>query len=73
MEVITETTLRNEIARRAPEMKILLIGALFGGTELDALVEDRRGQYLWSVYRREMNPQPPEPAVATVSGQLSMF
>jgi len=70
---MTESSLRNEIARRAPHLRVLTVGLLFGGKDLDAIVEDRRGQYLWSVYRREMNPQPPEPAVATVSGQLSMF
>ena len=70
---MTETTLRNEITRRAPGLKIVSIGRLFGGKELDAVVEDRRGQYLWSVYERELNPQPPEPALAPLPGQLSMF
>ena len=70
---MTEASLRNEITRRAPALKIVSIGRLFGGKELDAVVEDRRGQYLWSVYERELNPQPPEPAPAPLPGQLSMF
>lgn len=42
---MTETALQNEISRRAPGLKIISIGRLFGGKELDAVVEDRRGQY----------------------------
>ena len=57
---MTETELRNDIARRAPQMRILTIGALFGNEQLDAVVEDRRGQYLWSAWRRQTDP----PAIA---------
>ena len=58
---MTETELRNEIARRAPDLKIIQIGGMFG-SKIDAIVEDCRGQYLWSVYARELNPQPKEHA-----------
>jgi hypothetical protein len=61
-----------EINRRAPHLKIVAIGRLFG-PDLDAVVEHDWGQCMWSVYVREMNPQPPEPAPAALPGQLSMF
>jgi hypothetical protein len=66
--------LRAEIARRAPHLKIVLIGALFGRATIDAVVEDGRGQYLWSVYERELNPQPQELVAAEpLPGQKSLF
>lgn len=48
---MTETELRAEIEREAPHLKILQIGELFG-RGLDAIVENRWGQCLWSVYAR---------------------
>ena len=68
---MNETTLRNEIARRAPHLRVLTVGLLFGGKDLDAIVEDRRGQYLWSAYSRELDPAPI--AMPIASGQQTMF
>jgi len=78
---MTETDLRNEISQRAPQMRVLTIGKLFNSDDLDAVVQDRRGQYLWSVWRRQTDP----PAIAPTprhrpvelpritSGQLDLF
>ncbi len=70
---MTETDLRNEIARRAPHLHVLTVGTLFGREQLDAVVEDQRGQYLWSVYAAELDPQPIEPTVAAPCSQRSLF
>ncbi len=43
--------LRAEIARRAPELTIVAVGRLFGDA-VDAIVQDRWGQSMWSVYRK---------------------
>ena len=70
------TALRQEIARRAPRLKIVQIGLLFGKNEPDAIVEDARGQYLWSVWNRYCNPPPrnPElPVSLAMPGQKSLF
>jgi hypothetical protein len=65
--------IQSEISRRAPHLTIVRLGALFGRDALDAIVQDRRGQYLWSVYARELDPQPIEPSPAPLAGQLSLF
>jgi len=75
---MTETELRNEIARRAPQMRVLTIGALFGTEQLDAVVEDRRGQYLWSAWRRQTDPPaidaaPERTEAREAAGQLNLF
>ena len=43
--------LRAEIARRGPELTIVAVGRLFGDA-VDAIVQDRWGQSMWSVYRK---------------------
>jgi hypothetical protein len=68
---MTEADLRNEIARRAPHLKVLTVGTLFGREDLDAVVEDRYGQFLWSVYQRQVKE--PAPAARPLPGQLSLF
>jgi hypothetical protein len=64
--------LREEIGRRAPHLRIVQAGALFT-SGLDAIVEDRKGQYLWSVYARELDPQPPAAAAEPLPGQRNLF
>ena len=69
-----EASLRKEIAHRAPHLTVLSVGPLFGRTQIDAIVEDRHGQYLWSTYARELDPQPIAPAEADLlPGQLNLF
>ena len=73
---MTETALRNEITRRAPHLKIVTVGLLFGGQTIDAIVADSRGQYLWSVYAGILAPQPIESidlAPAPLGGQKRLF
>ena len=70
---MTESTLRAEITRRAPHLKILRVGQLFGDPAMDAIVEDSRGQCLWSVYARELDPQPIAQADQVPTGQGSLF
>jgi hypothetical protein len=71
---MTESELRAEIKRRAPHLEIIQAGSLFS-RGLDAIVQDPRGQYLWSVYSRELNPQPiaEVPASPPLPGQKSLF
>ena len=47
----SEQQMRAEI--EAAGLTVLRIGALFGAT-LDAIVEGPSGQFMWSVYRREV-------------------
>jgi hypothetical protein len=56
-KTMNEHKLRTEISRRAPHLTIDHVGQL-SGKGLDAIVSDDAGQYLWSVYARELVPQP---------------
>ena len=51
---MTEQELRDEIERYAtPKLRVVQIGRLFC-SEMDAIVENETGQFLWSAWRREM-------------------
>ena len=52
-----ERQLVQEIRSLAPAVTILTVGTLFANPELDAIVADRHGQPVWSVYRRYLPPQ----------------
>ena len=43
--------LRPRLPGRAPELTIVAVGRLFGDA-VDAIVQDRWGQSMWSVYRK---------------------
>lgn len=72
---ITESELRKEIARRAPDVRILRIGPLFNRS-IDAIVENKWGQHLWSAYESQLESEPTQQATQSVEpadGQLSLF
>ena len=66
---LSETDLRNEINRRAPSLRIILVVDI-EKDYLDAVVGDRWGQYLWSHYKNEhaINDH-----AEVLPGQLSLF
>jgi len=63
--------LRNEITALAPDLEICSVGILVGQCDLDAVVSDRFGQYLWSHYRKEHDLHAETAHV--LPGQLSLF
>ena len=77
---MTEAALCAEIRRRAPHLTIDHVGKLSVGMDLDAIVSDNVGQYLWSSYANELCPEPIvtrtsryREMVSTLPGQKILF